>query len=69
LNKRKYSSTPIVHVTVDDKGREEEEIVCICPQKKDNGDAMALRIIKLLNNDVNNKVNLDITNISLNLTQ
>lgn len=52
--KRKYSSTPIVRVDVDENGKEHEEIVCICTnQSKANGDALAERIVYLLNNAMN----------------
>ena len=48
-NKRKYSSTPIVRVTVDAQGKEQEEIVCVCTEKKEAGDRLAETIVLLLN--------------------
>jgi len=49
--KRKYSSTPIVRVVVDEQGQEREEILCICcNQTKKEDDALAERIVWLLNN-------------------
>lgn len=50
-NKRKYSSTPIVKVTLDEQGKEQEEMVCICLGKKEVGDKMAETIVRLLNAD------------------
>ena len=49
INKRKYSATPIVRVTLDDKGKEIEEIICICIGKKDDADKMSDKIIYMLN--------------------
>lgn len=48
-NVRKYSSTPIVRPYFDDKGNEKEEMVIICLGKKKDGDELAQRIVKLLN--------------------
>jgi hypothetical protein len=46
---RYYSSNPVVKVTLDDKGKEVEEIVCICHGKKKESDAMAQKIAAFLN--------------------
>ena len=46
---RLYSSNPIVKVTLDDKGKEVEEIVSICHGKKKESDAMAQKIVAFLN--------------------
>lgn len=46
---RLYSPTPIVKVTYDEKGKEQEEIVCICQGKKKAGDEMAEKIVDFLN--------------------
>jgi len=48
---RYYSSNPVVKVTIDDKGKEVEEIVCICHGKKKESDAMAQKIVNFLNNE------------------
>jgi len=48
--KRKYSATPIVKITIDEQGKEREDIVCICTnQGKADGDALAEKIVNLLN--------------------
>ena len=47
--KRKYSTTPIVHVTLDANGKEQEDIViCVTLPKKD-GDVLSNIIVQLLN--------------------
>lgn len=47
--KRKYSTTPIVRVTLDGNGNEQEDIViCVVLPKKD-GDVLSNTIIELLN--------------------
>lgn len=52
-NKRKYSPTPIVIVTVDDSGHEQEEqVLCTLNMKKKDGDALLEKIVKLLNRDI-----------------
>ena len=51
-NKRKYSSTPIVRITLDAQGKELEEIVCVCTEKKEAGDRLAENIVRLLNNNI-----------------
>jgi len=48
---RYYSSNPVVKVILDDKGKEVEEIVCICHGKKKESDAMAQKIVKFLNDE------------------
>jgi hypothetical protein len=48
---RYYSSNPVVKVTLDDKGKEVETIVCICHGKKKESDAMAQKIVAFLNAD------------------
>lgn len=48
---RLYSGNPIVKVTLDDKGKEIEEIVCICQGKKKQADEMAEKIVAFLNAD------------------
>lgn len=48
---RLYSPTPIVKITLDEKGKEQEEIVCICSGKKAVGDALSIKIVELLNAD------------------
>jgi hypothetical protein len=51
-NKRKYSPTPIVKITVGADGREQEEIVmCAINIKKKEGDELSEEIIKLLNHE------------------
>lgn len=47
--KRKYSSTPIVRVTVDAQGKEHEEIVLIAVESKKLGDQLSEKVVKLLN--------------------
>ena len=47
--KRMYSSTPIVRVTIDEKNKEQEEIVCVCTGKKAVADELAEVIVQLLN--------------------
>jgi len=51
-NNRKYSSTPIVKVTLNEQGKEQEEMVCICLGKKDVGDKMAETIVQVLNESI-----------------
>jgi hypothetical protein len=47
---RKYSPTPIVKVTVDEEGKEHEEIVLIaCNMKKKEGDELSEQVVNLLN--------------------
>jgi hypothetical protein len=46
---RKYSSTPVVRVTLDEKGKEQEEIVCLCTETKKKGDLLAPIIVHALN--------------------
>ena len=48
-HKRKYGSNPIVMVTLDSNGKEQEDIVCLLPIAKKVGDELAERIVKLLN--------------------
>jgi len=48
-NIRKYSTTPIVKVITDDSGKEQEQIVCLIPLPKKDGEALADKIIHLLN--------------------
>ena len=49
-NKRKYSTTPIVQVLVDDQGRETEEIVAVVILTKKRGDLLSVLIVEALNN-------------------
>jgi len=50
INKRKYSSTPIVKVMVGVDGKEQEEIVlCAVNMKKKEGDELSQNIVDLLN--------------------
>jgi 3-dehydroquinate dehydratase len=49
-NKRKYSTTPIVQVHVDDQGRETEEIVAVVTMPKKRGDLLSVLIVEALNN-------------------
>jgi len=49
-NKRKYSTTPIVQVLVDDQGRETEEIVAVVTLTKKRGDLLSVLIVEALNN-------------------
>ena len=51
-NKRKYSPTPIVRVTVGADGKEQEEIVLISVLKKAEGDQFSQKIVELLNKDL-----------------
>ena len=46
---RKYSTTPLVRVTVDEKGKEKEEQVLFSPLKKKEGEAFLQRIANMLN--------------------
>jgi hypothetical protein len=51
-NKRKYSPTPIVRVTMDDNGNElSEQTVCIVTLTKKEGDALSEEIVNLLNRE------------------
>lgn len=50
-NTRKYSPTPIVRVTVEADGKEQEEIVLISTLKKKEGDAMSQKVVDLLNRE------------------
>ena len=51
-NKRKYSPTPIVRLSMGADGKPHEEIIFISTLKKSEGDAMSERIVKLLNDNV-----------------
>jgi hypothetical protein len=52
-NKRKYSPDPIVRVTVDDDGKEEEEVTFISTMRpKEVADAFSLRIVNFLNQNI-----------------
>jgi hypothetical protein len=53
INKRKYSPTPIVKVTVGSDGKEQEEIVLISTLKKAEGNALSETIVQLLNKNSN----------------
>lgn len=57
--KRKYSSTPIVKVSTDAQGKEQEEMVCICTGKKAEGDILAQKIVELLNKSDRFKASLE----------
>jgi len=46
---RQYSPTPIVKVDYDNNGKEIETIVLIPTGKKKDGDALAEKIVKFLN--------------------
>ena len=55
--KRKYSSTPIVHVTIDDNGKEiEEAVLCAINMKKKEGDILSQHVIDILNQHNNDFV-------------
>ena len=47
--KRKYSTTPIVRVVLDENGKEKEEIVICVVLPKKEGDALSNSIVQLLN--------------------
>ena len=51
-NKRKYSPTPIVRLSMGADGKQQEEIVLISTLKKAEGDAMSERIVRLLNDNL-----------------
>ena len=47
---RKYSPNPIVKVTVDEEGKEHEDVVLIaCNMKKAEGDILSKKVVELLN--------------------
>jgi hypothetical protein len=48
-NKRKYSTTPIVEVLVDDKGNETEKIICVFTLPKKEGDLISEKFVETLN--------------------
>jgi hypothetical protein len=50
-NVRKYSPTPIVRVTVGADNKEQEEIVLVSTLKRDEGNKLSERIVRLLNED------------------
>jgi len=50
-NIRKYSPTPIVEVTTNAEGKEEEKIVLISTLKKKEGDELSILIVALLNRE------------------
>lgn len=47
--RRKYSSTPIVRVDLDENGKEIETIVMVSPLKKNQGDSMSAAVVEYLN--------------------
>jgi len=50
-NKRKYSPTPIVKITIDKNGNETEDMVCCCVNiPKNEGNKLSELIVELLNN-------------------
>lgn len=51
-NKRKYSPTPIVHLSMGADGKPQEEIVLISTLKKKEGDELSARIVRLLNDNL-----------------
>ena len=51
-NKRKYSPTPIVRLSMGANGKPQEEIIMISTLKKAEGDAMSERIVRLLNDNL-----------------
>lgn len=51
-NKRKYSPTPIVRLSMGADGKQQEEIVLISTLKKTEGDALSERIVRLLNDNL-----------------
>ena len=52
---RKYSTTPLVRVEVDSKGKEKETQVLFSPLKKAEGEAMLQDIADFLNSNLNLK--------------
>lgn len=50
-NVRRFSSTPIVRPYMDNNGKEKEQMVCVCIGKKKEADALALKIVELLNKE------------------
>ena len=54
-NKRKYSPTPIVRLSMGADGKQQEEIVLISTLKKAEGDAMSERIVRLLNDNLSSE--------------
>ncbi len=56
INKRKYSSNPIVRVTVGPDGKEQEEIIFISILSKKNGDELSERIVNALNKELRDSV-------------
>ena len=54
INKRKYSSNPVVRVTVAPDGKEQEEIIFISILSKKNGDELSERIVNALNKELSN---------------
>jgi hypothetical protein len=52
-NKRKYSTTPIVRVAMDENGNElSEQTVCIVTLPKKEGDVLSEQIVNLLNREL-----------------
>jgi len=50
---RKYSPNPIVKVTVNEEGEEQEDIVLIaCNMKKKEGDELSALVVELLNKSI-----------------
>ncbi|MBN1183453.1 MAG: hypothetical protein JXB49_14265 [Bacteroidales bacterium] len=55
-NKRKYSPTPIVRLTMGADGKQQEEIVLVVTNmKKAVGNKMAERIVRLLNDNLSSE--------------
>lgn len=52
---RKYSTTPLVKVETDSKGKEKETQVLFSPLKKKEGEELLLKIADMLNQDLNLK--------------
>lgn len=67
-NVRKHSTTPIVRVTVDANGKEQEEIVlCITNMPKAEGNEFARALIEIMNSKELNDSQLEsITSLILN---
>ena len=52
IKKRKYSTTPIVKIEIDNDGKEKESIVLLSCLPKKDGEKLMKSILELLNNNI-----------------
>lgn len=56
-NKRRFSPTPIVRLSLGGDGKIQEEIVMISTLKKEQGDKLSERVVRFLNDNLHSEPN------------